>query len=746
MHWIDIELRMHGQHSRRRREIRTVSLSRTRSGFGFTITGELPCRLGGVLPGSAADCAGLQLGDRLIGINGQDVSMLSHDEVVRRIGSCRNILRLNIAEHSSEESSADSSDNAEMYAGGLVNSALHPQPTAVSSGKHRPPENMLWEAQQHGSYSGSGRNKYGRHIRSGHTERWHTRHADRFVGSRSSNDYLDLHARKEIAHNANRRRKTKHTVITREARIGLRPPERRPPSDTHDDSDDEDDDDDDISLSSSELQVVVGYSGSVEMPSNASRLAGSRLQSIRAAVGRLRATNRARSLVVMDIGADGIRLTDAMCRVVACYVTSRIAFCGICPDDRRFFGIVMTSAESRSGDGDKATNSSCHVFMVDPEIAEHRLHAGIAARLGLNCTMDLDTPRCLEFPLSAVPIIRFLGRLYRHRKSSALLPGNFCSSNVHDICEGKVHDDRVYVVDALKENGDQRSCGDGNDASLVPDEASTLFIHNLSVIDPVPDDRNLLDDDELLQSRKRDELKCLGRGSSMARSLSQASSILRDSNRHLPSGSLRRVTTTLDDNSFRHMLTHSAHTHSRPFRHYAAVDDDDSSFSVQGDAHSGSASPMPAPPLPPKQCHSKRNMNTRLADRPVQVNAVSSYVGAESTPVVSQTPNGACRPLPVSQSCSASKPPLPERRPILSRPMQKAAGIPKQDMPDRPKSTPPVNKMSLPAAVETANYDSDPGGQPKAERGSRHERVICQSDDNDLFQSPEDVCVELVSI
>jgi len=731
---------MMSQSGRKRREIRTVSLSRSRSGFGFTITGELPCRLGGVLPGSVADCAGLQSGDRLIGINGQDVSMLSHDEVVRRIGSCRTLLRLNVADHSSEDSSADSSDNAETYVGRIVNNGLHPRPGNMGSVKHQPVENMAWDARHNGL---SSRNKYGRHIRSGNAERYHAHSGgrsgnERHMGSGNAHDHLDLHQCNDPAHGVAPRRKTKHTVITREVRIGLRPPERRPQH-FHNVCDDSDDNDDDISLSSSELQVVVGYSGSVEMPSSAPRLAGSRLQSIRSAVNRLRATNRTRCLAVMDISADGIRLTDAMCRVVACYVTSRIAFCGICPDDRRFFGIVMTSGESR-GAPDEIT-TSCHVFMVDPEIAEHHLHAEIAARFGLNCTMDLDMPRCLEFPLSAVPIISFLGRLYRHRKNTASftqLPGNFCGANLHGIGEGKAQDDRVYVVDALKNNRDQQSYAGGNAAAPALDEENELFIHNLSVIEPVLADENLLNGNEPSQGRKLDEQKCSGRGHLMTRSLSQASSILRESNHHVPSSGLRRVTTTLDDNSFRPGLHHMPAfvMHSQPLRHSETDDDTDSTSSIQGNGRSFSTSPVP-PPVPPKLFVSKHagNSRSRIAvNRPVQGSAVGSHLGVVNTPVASG------RTLPLPESCSASKPPLPERRPSSNRQIHKATGIFKPEVLGRPMSTPPVNKMSV---VVPASYDSDPGNKRLHEGMIEQECITYQSDDNN---SPEDLDVELVNI
>jgi len=740
---------MHARKSRKRREIRTVALSRSRSGFGFTITGELPCRLGGVVPGSAADCAGLQSGDRLIGINGQDVSVLSHDEVVRRIGSCRNILRLNVAEHSSEESSADSSDNSEMYVGRLVNNGLHPRPVAASSVKHQPVESLAWEVRQGGF---SSRHKYGRHVRGGHTERYHTHSvgpsvSDRHMGSRSNHDHLDLRHCNESP----RGRKTKHTVITREARIGIRPPERRRhPGDRYSHDVCDNSDDDDISLSSSELQVVVGYSGSVEMPSDAPRLAGSRLQSIRGAVSRLRATNRTRSLVVMDISADGIRLTDAMCRVVACYVTSRIAFCGICPDDRRFFGIVMTSGENHGAHGERVTNSSCHVFMVDPDIAEHHRHVEIAARFGMNCTMDLDTPRCLEFPLSAVPIIRFLGRLYQHRKNSTSfvpLPGNFSSTNVRGIREGSAQDDRVCVVDVLKNHNDQRSCVDGSAVAHLPDEENDLFIHNLSVIEPVLGDENLPDVNQPPQSRKLAEQKCMSRGRLVTRSLSQASSVLRESNRHIPSNGLRRVTTTLDDNTFASNLR-GVQPYTQPLRHYTTDEDSDadSSSSVQRKRHSGSTtSPVP-PPIPPKLSVSKHNSNLRLtANKPVQSSAVCTHSGTGSTPIAFQTPIGNGRSLPVPQSCSASKPPLPDRRPSMTRPVQKAAGILRHDVPGRPKSTPPVNRMSLAAPNETVNYDSDPCERPKEETG-KQEHITHQTADNDVIKLPEELCIDVVNI
>ena len=55
-------------------------------------------------------------------------------------------------------------------------------------------------------------------------------------------------------------------------------------------------------------------------------------------------------------------------------------FSGICPDDKRFFGLVTLSAadddsSSYAGeDGTRLPNSSCHIFMIEPELSPHSAH------------------------------------------------------------------------------------------------------------------------------------------------------------------------------------------------------------------------------------------------------------------------------------------------------------------------------------------------------------------------------------
>ena len=170
------------------------------------------------------------------------------------------------------------------------------------------------------------------------------------------------------------------------------------------------------------LRVVVGYIGSIEMPRDAN-LPSARLQSIRSAVRRLRVENRIHTLVMMDVYVGGIQLTNTMGSTVAHYPGEKVAFSGVCPDDKRFFGIVTLhsassdeiSSDTSSPKDDWAGSSSCHVFMVDPELRLHSAHAHRARSFGIQCTVEPQTQRCLEFPKSPAPILRSVAKLYRDR-------------------------------------------------------------------------------------------------------------------------------------------------------------------------------------------------------------------------------------------------------------------------------------------------------------------------------------------
>lgn len=101
---------MHPVRRRKKRPsngIRTIEVCRGSNGFGFTISGQQPCLLSSIVRDSPAERAGLRSGDYLVAVNGQNVSKVSHDDVVRLIGSSSGLLKLQIAENYYSDSSDD---------------------------------------------------------------------------------------------------------------------------------------------------------------------------------------------------------------------------------------------------------------------------------------------------------------------------------------------------------------------------------------------------------------------------------------------------------------------------------------------------------------------------------------------------------------------------------------------------------------------------------------------------------------
>ncbi|KAG8236671.1 hypothetical protein J437_LFUL014399 [Ladona fulva] len=88
----------HGHHNHHHGGVRTVELRRGRGGFGFTISGQRPCILSCIVPGSPAERAGLRPGDHLISVNCKSVARAPHDDVVRLVGASAPLLTLKVAE------------------------------------------------------------------------------------------------------------------------------------------------------------------------------------------------------------------------------------------------------------------------------------------------------------------------------------------------------------------------------------------------------------------------------------------------------------------------------------------------------------------------------------------------------------------------------------------------------------------------------------------------------------------------
>lgn len=172
-----------------------------------------------------------------------------------------------------------------------------------------------------------------------------------------------------------------------------------------------------------EVKIVVGYVGSLEMPANANQ-PHVRLQSIRNAVRRLRVEQKIHTLVLMIVTPEvGVKLINMSGKQIAFYPVSKLAFSGVCPDDRRFFGIVTlhsvpSNSETDSDSQDEMVGSSCHVFMVDQEFSAHNMHVQKARTFNIECHPDPVTHRCQEFPRSTTPIILSICNLYKDRPAS----------------------------------------------------------------------------------------------------------------------------------------------------------------------------------------------------------------------------------------------------------------------------------------------------------------------------------------
>ena len=144
--------------------------------------------------------------------------------------------------------------------------------------------------------------------------------------------------------------------------------------------DDDGDEDEDFPKVAESIMAVVGYIGSIETPSSHTR-PHQRLQALRNAVRRLRVEKRVHTLVLMEVNPQGVALTNAVGKQLALYPSERIAFSGICPDDKRFFGLVTLSCHdddsssfNSEGHNSRLPNSSCHIFMIEPELSPHSAH------------------------------------------------------------------------------------------------------------------------------------------------------------------------------------------------------------------------------------------------------------------------------------------------------------------------------------------------------------------------------------
>ncbi|KAL7889640.1 hypothetical protein AOLI_G00018980 [Acnodon oligacanthus] len=381
--------------------VRGVEVARGRAGYGFTLSGQSPCVLSCVLKGSPADYVGLRAGDQILSVNDINVSKASHEDVVKLIGRCSGVLHLVIAEgkqHSGGGQLDSCSSDEELGFHDNKSHWLRPKVDSKTLGINRAERvvaemqsggifNMIFESSSHSSSS-----------------------SEKAVACASRSKRRPLSQPDVPFGDADACRSDPNLLSEEEmARV------------LHDDSvfvdvfEAEGQDDFEGILN---VGMIVGYLGSIELASTSANLESDSLQAIRGCMRRLRAEQKIHSLVLLKVMHDCVRLCNERGAVLAAYPAEKLAFSAVCPDDRRFFGLVTMQATddhsmSRNSEEDQGLRTSCHVFIVDPELCHHKIHQGVAHRFGFNCTPDPDTGGCLEFPPTSQPLLQFVSVLYR---------------------------------------------------------------------------------------------------------------------------------------------------------------------------------------------------------------------------------------------------------------------------------------------------------------------------------------------
>lgn len=371
---------MHPSRRRKKRPnygIKTVEVVRGPNGFGFTISGQQPCILSCIVANSPADQAGLRAGDFLISVNGVSVSKITHDAVVNLIGNSIGPIRMTIAENYY----SDSSDE-ELEMGRMIS-------TRKPKYMHKP-----------------------------RTHRSQKSEARALDTKRNVNPCLwqnDNNFGDDIASNVVQNMKANAVPM-----------------------DDE--------VGPVEYKVLVGYLGTIEMPKQL--LPNSRLQTVCSCIRKLRQEKRTPTAILMTVLPTCLTLKNASNQILAIYPTSRVVYISSTADkESRYFGLV-TSAMSEDSlkktvnmtdslqkhhdyslniwqeDDKKKCNipekdvelnisNSCHVFVTDPKIIEHRVHIKKAETFNITCTADLVTGGCMEFPKNSLGIVSYVQNMYR---------------------------------------------------------------------------------------------------------------------------------------------------------------------------------------------------------------------------------------------------------------------------------------------------------------------------------------------
>ncbi|KAH8367441.1 hypothetical protein KR200_005522 [Drosophila serrata] len=357
--------------------IRTVEVRRGYNGFGFTISGQQPCRLSCIISSSPAEQAGLRSGDFLISVNGLNVSKLPHETVVQLIGNSFGSIRMQIAENYYSDSSDEENANATLR-GQLLAASL----------RHKP-RFLHHKAKLH-------------RLRNSPQKKLPLPEAVE-PSAKPSSDHLTLRPVLEDAPLVASLSKAAD-VANVSAMVRA------------------------VGSAALEYRVIVGYLGTIEMPKQISH--SSKLQTVRSCIRKLRQEKRQPTIVLMCITPDSLSLQSAGGGVLATYSSARLNFVSSSSEsENRFFGLVTSAVhntqieeeyEPSAGSGAAASghisiSHSCHVFVIDTKLIEHAQHMQRAHEFRLQCTRDPISNLCLEFPNNSEYVVNLVRSMYTMR-------------------------------------------------------------------------------------------------------------------------------------------------------------------------------------------------------------------------------------------------------------------------------------------------------------------------------------------
>ncbi|XP_073692473.1 regulator of G-protein signaling 12 isoform X2 [Garra rufa] len=362
--------------------VRRVEMERGRAGYGFTIAGQAPCVLRGIIKGSPAYSVGLRPGDRILRVNDTDVSEASHEVVVKLIGTSSRSLCLLVTSGERTPMASCSSDEELGCQSKSKLPWLNPGKNDPFPSSRDMREPML---QSVGSFdtvfeiSDQG-------TMSPHQEK------QKKQRPLSEPDMSYWQQRKSKSHTDSLSQDDASRVVSEDSVFS------------------------DLVSDSSILNVamIVGYINSMELELTTSQSDEDALKAIRECISQIGIEQKTHSLVMMRVKCNCVQLCDDQDVVLASYPAENLALCVICTEDSRFFGLVSVDSIKNIDAGMQTSTlkTLCHVFFIDPELYEHKEHQSIIGHFGISCTPDPDTQGCLEFPQTPHSISHFVSVLY----------------------------------------------------------------------------------------------------------------------------------------------------------------------------------------------------------------------------------------------------------------------------------------------------------------------------------------------